>query len=375
VTAVIWIDWYAYHVARFRALAESKHLQNRVHGLELVGGCGVHQHLRFREDDRGALPISTVLPHRSWQDAGGVEIARKLCAELSRLDPSAVLVPGYYTLPAIAAAIWAKVHRRRSVLMTETTREDHQRVWWKERVKSLILRMLFDRAIAGGDPHIRYLLELGFPLQNIACAYDVVDNERIANGTSRLRASGAACDHDLPENFFLFVGRLAEEKNVLALLLSFAEYRRSGGTWQLVFAGDGPMRESVEAEIDKLQVHHCVRVDGLKSADDLLPYFAFAKCLVLPSRREPWGLVVNEAMAAGLPVIVSRQCGCAENLVTADNGFLFPSDDQQALTDCLREFEHKSSRQRLAMGEASRTIISRFSLERWVSEVEGLVLN
>ena len=115
-------------------------------------------------------------------------------------------------------------------------------------------------------------------------------------------------------------------------------------------------------------------MEGLKSSTDLLPYFAFAKCLVLPSRREPWGLVVNEAMAAGLPVIVSRQCGCAENLVTPNNGFLFSPDDQKTLTDCLAELENKSGSERLAMGQASRTIIAAFSLQRWVSEVERLVL-
>lgn len=374
MTAIIWIDWYAYHIARFRALAESKILRDRVHGLELVGGCGVHQNLRFREDDRGSLPISTVLPHRSWQDTGGVEIARKLCAELSRLNPSAVFVPGYYTLPAIAAAIWAKVNGKRSVLMTETTRQDHTRSWWKEKLKSLAIRMLFDRAIAGGDPHIRYLVELGFAPNKIAGAYDVVDNDRIAEGTARLRATGVASDHGLPENFVLFVGRLAEEKNILTLLWSFAEYRRSGGTWHLVLAGDGPMRERIEGEIEKLKLRYCARVEGLKSSAELLPYLAFANCLALPSRREPWGLVVNEAMAAGLPVVVSRQCGCAENLVTADNGFVFSHDNQHALTDCLLELESKSRSERLAMGEASRAIINEFSLERWVSEVERLVL-
>ncbi|MGC2657957.1 MAG: glycosyltransferase, partial [Bryobacteraceae bacterium] len=247
MTAVIWIDWYAYHVARFRALAESKRLNGHVHGLELVGNFGVHGNFNFREDNRGALPISTLLPDRSWRDAGPIEITRALCTRLSRLDPSVVFVPGYYTLPAIAAAIWAKVHGKRSVLMTESTRQDHRRTWWKEKVKSLVIRMLFDNAIAGGAPHIRYLCELGFPLQKIGCSYDVVDNDRIANETAKLRAASVASEWNLPDNYALFIGRLAEEKNVLALLRAFAEYAKRNGTWHLVFAGDGPMRQSMEA--------------------------------------------------------------------------------------------------------------------------------
>ena len=64
--SVIWIDWYAYHVARFRALAEHPSMRGRVSGLELVGGSGVHQDMVFRSADRGDLPIETLLPAAGW---------------------------------------------------------------------------------------------------------------------------------------------------------------------------------------------------------------------------------------------------------------------------------------------------------------------
>ena len=129
---VIWIDWYAYHVARFQGLLRHPELAGRVVGLELVGGVGVHAGLKFREEIPASLPVQTLLPGGNWKEAGKWQLARAVWQRLNRLSPSLVLVPGYYTVPAIAAAIWAKFKGKKSVLMTESTEHDHARVWWRE---------------------------------------------------------------------------------------------------------------------------------------------------------------------------------------------------------------------------------------------------
>ena len=210
---VIWIDWYAYHVARFCGLDAAASLKNRVVGLELVGGIGVHAGLKFREDLPEELSIETLMPKSSWREANKFKLAQKLWLRLSVLNPEVVLVPGYYTLPAIAAALWAKVHRRASVLMTESTASDHSRVWYKEKVKSLLLSGLFDWAVSGGKAHVEYLKQLKFPAERIVNFYDVVDNDMFNEGTRELRRSSASL-FGLPSKYFLYVGRLAEEKNV-----------------------------------------------------------------------------------------------------------------------------------------------------------------
>lgn len=98
--------------------------------------------------------------------------------------PDTVLVPGYYNLPALTVALWGRLHRKRTVLMTESTESDHTRRYWLERVKSLLIRSLFSWCIAGGMPHVRYLRKLGFPESRIARRYDVVDNRFFANKRS-----------------------------------------------------------------------------------------------------------------------------------------------------------------------------------------------
>lgn len=367
--AVIWIDWYAYHVARFRGLDSAPSLFGRVVGLELVGGVGVHAGLKFRENLPGNLAIETLMPNSSWADANKLQLARQLWKRLAALDPETVLVPGYYTLPAIAAAVWAKLHGRLSVLMTESTAADHKRVAWKEWSKGLLLHTLFDWAVTGGQAHVLYLKQLGFPLDRIAGSYDVVDNAMFAEGTRALRA-GNACDFGLPLDYFLYVGRFAEEKNVEALLASWLEYRRSGGAWSLVCVGDGPAASSLRAAAASTPFAADVYFPGLKSSHELLPFYAFAGAFVLPSTREPWGLVVNEAMAAALPVLVSHRCGCAPDLVhDGTNGFLFDPSNQAELTALLHRVAALSPDALTRMGGHSSEIIAGFSPQRFGSEV------
>lgn len=291
------------------------------------------------------------------------------------MRPRAVLVPGYYTLHALAAALWARLHRRRSVLMSETTRDDYRRVWWREAPKRLLIWALFDYAIAGGKPHIRYLRGLGFSPQRIARFYDVVDNAYYARACDRLRRLSRLRERvRLPKNFFLYVGRLAPEKNIGGLLQALAQYSNRGGTWSLVLVGDGPERRQLEEQCRELGITDRVHFAGLKKTHAITLYYALAGCFVLPSSREPWGLVVNEAMASGLPVIVSLRCGCAEDLVRpSDNGYLFDPAKEGDLTDRLLTLGALNRAKLEEMGKRSREIIAGYSPQHWAAEVARLV--
>lgn len=371
MTTVIWIDWYAYHVSRFRALIENQSLKGEVTGIELIGGCGVHTGMKFRDDDRDGLPITSLFPTADWQSIGKLRLARGVWRKLQELKPSTVLVPGYYTLPGIAAALWAKLHRKRSVLMTETTGHDHARVWWKEFFKRVVMRILFDYSITGGKAHVRYLRQLGFPQSRIAHCYDVVDNQFYEKETERVRCIPALrATLQLPPNYFLYVGRLAPEKNIDGLLKAYALYVRSGGTWDLVLVGDGPERENLVASSATKGVGNKVHFAGFKKTNESIHYYAFASCFILPSSREPWGLVANEAMASGLPILISNRCGCAEDLVIAgENGFTFNPADGQELSTRMISIGRLDASALAAMGRRSREIITGYSPALWAAEV------
>ena len=372
--AVIWIDWYPYHVARFRGLNSAPSLAGRTVGIELVGGIGVHAGLKFRETLPADLPIETLLPNTSWQQADRFALARTLWRRLSQLRPEVVLVPGYYTLPGIAAALWARFHGATSVLMTESTAADHSRSAWKETVKALGMRTLFNWAVSGGKRHVAYLHQLGFPANRIAGFYDVVDNEMFREGTATLRAQSTPAGHNLPSSkYFLYVGRLAEEKNVAGLLESWLAYRDAGGTWPLVLVGDGPEAPSLKAAAAASPYAADVLFPGLRSSQQLLPFYAHAGCFVLPSTREPWGLVVNEAMASALPILVSNMCGCGPDLVIQGlNGFDFEPTDRTALTALLHTIAAMTDAQRARMGICSAEIIRSFSPARFGLSVAAI---
>ena len=370
--AVLWIDWYPYHVARFRGLVDNPELHAQVVGIELVGGIGVHAGLKFREDLPPDLPITTLMPGKSWKEAGQLPLAIALWRHLSRLDPSVVLVPGYYTLPGLAAALWARLYGSQSVLMTESTREDHVRVPWKEHIKGALIRSLFDWAITGGAMHRRYLRELGFPSDRIARFYDVVDNRGLALRTDAIRTPKieTLSDTQDPAPTFLYVGRLAPEKNVLGLLESYLVYRAQGGRWRLTLVGDGPEAGDLRRQAAASDFRESIHFAGHKTSSELPAFYAAAGCFVLPSTREPWGLVVNEAMAAGLPAIVSRRCGCAEDLILPrETGLTFDPAQPGALTRCLDEISRHAPEQLRSMGRRAREHIQTYSPENFGAEV------
>ena len=259
--------------------------------------------------------------------------------------------------------------------MTESTNYDHVRVGWKEALKRVVLRLCFNWAVAGGKDHVSYLRELGFPADRIAGCYDVVDNAMFRDGTAALRESATPEQFGLPGSpYFVYVGRHAPEKNVRQLIDSWISYRNGGGSWPLVLVGDGPEHNALRHVANASPYASDVYFPGLKSSRELLPFYAFAGCFVLPSTREPWGLVVNEAMASSLPVIVSDRCGCAADLVEAgSNGFLFSPSQPEQLTQALNRIAslERAELHSMALGSAAR--IRAYSPQRFGAEVAQIV--
>src|SRR5206468_501416 len=97
----------------------------------------------------------------------------------------------------------------------------------------------------------------------------------------------------------------------------YARYRMAAGpgAWSLVVLGDGVLRGDLEQLRTELNLGDHVLFPGFKQYDELPAYYGLATAFIHASMVEPWGLVVNEAMAAGLPVLVSARCGCAWDLV------------------------------------------------------------
>ena len=167
---------------------------------------------------------------------------------------------------------------------------------------------------------------------------------------------------------FLYVGRYASVKAIDVLIDAYEMYRSTvKEPWPLICAGTGDMKSLLSDRkgiIDK----------GFIQPDQLPELMGQTSFFVLPSRREPWGVVVHEAAAAGLPTISSDSSGAAVHLVLDQyNGFLFHNEDVHHLAHCLRKATETSSEEWANMSKRSHLLSQQYTPERWADTlVQGL---
>ena len=336
---------------------------------------------------------------------GKAELRQAFCWALEQAKPDVVAVNGWNNFGSLAAANCCVARGIPMVVMSESAREDELRTWWKEMLKRRIVD-LYSAALVGGQRHIDYLVELGMPRERIFTGYDVVDNDYFRRRTEEIRNShlrrgygGQARfeireKYGLPESYFLASARFIEKKNLLRLIQAYAEYRelcrasvsdaetskaagnppspslrRTGAPWDFVLLGDGPLRQTLNSQLSTLNLQAHVHLPGFKQYDELPVYYALAKAFVHASTTEQWGLVVNEAVASGLPVIVSNRCGCVPELVNG-NGFTFDPFDEQELVERLSQMASLSDDERKSLSDASYRISANFAPKRFGEGLE-----
>ena len=303
------------------------------------------------------------------------EIVRKTVEVLNQVKPDVVAVPGWSDRASLAALQWCVNRGVPAVVMSETTAWDFERSWWKEWIKARVLGC-FSSGLVGGKAHVDYLEQLGINKESIFKGYDAVDNDYFEKGATAVKeeASKIRKQMGLPECFFLASARFVEKKNLAGLLIAYSGYRKlctQYSPWDLVLVGDGPLRAKIEAQVVSLGLTPNVHLPGFKQYDELPAYYGLARAFVHASTVEQWGLVVNEAMASGLPVLVSDRCGCAGDLVkTGENGFTFDPYNTDQLANqmyLLMQRASVSSQNSTPtldeMGKCSQAIIQSFSTQ------------
>jgi glycosyltransferase involved in cell wall biosynthesis len=310
------------------------------------------------------------------------QLQRAFWSALEQANPDVVAVNGWNNFGSLVAADCCVRRGIPMVVMSESARQDEPRTWWKEMIKRRIVA-LYSAALVGGQRHVEYLVELGIPRDRIFTGYDVVDNDYFARRTLEIRNSKFEIrkQYGLPENYFLASARFIEKKNLPRLIKTYADYRRlvdgqdygpqttDNRPWNLVLLGEGPLRETLNTQLSTLNLHAYVHLPGFKQYDELPVYYAFAKAFVHASTTEQWGLVVNEAIASGLPVIVSERCGCVPELVQ-DNGFTFQPTDEHELASRLLKMASLSDDERRRLGNASYRIAANFAADRFGEGLE-----
>ncbi|WP_231605220.1 glycosyltransferase family 4 protein [Synechococcus sp. CBW1006] len=317
------------------------------------------QEYPWKFDPAGCYQLESLrgAPHPE-ADPPQPELDRQLQQLLAACTPEAIVSVGWAD-PAYQRLLIAAQQRRIPILIVSDSRwRDQARSWPREWIKCQLLRG-YSAALVAGHESRAYLEGLGFPAAGIFQPWDVVDNAFFATATDLAAASSQL---RLSPPRFLCVSRLVEKKNHCLLLQAYGAYQRQGGRWGLQLVGSGPLEAAIRQQIRQLPDPSRVELLPFAQLDQLGSLYGQASAFVLASSSDQWGLVVNEAMAAGLPCLVSSACGCTADLIEhGRTGWCFDPSDPEGLARLMHQAESQSPLSRAAMVLNARTLLQSYS--------------
>jgi glycosyltransferase involved in cell wall biosynthesis len=320
-------------------------------------------------------------PHRflpNWSPSPGPTFFGNLNIEAWRIargtDYDAVILHGYGRFTNLATLL-SRGRRGPALLLRGDSNSLAQVGRLKGVVKASALRRLFsrvDRFLSIGTRNTEFYRLYGVPQSRISFAPYAVDNGWFEAGAGRARANLAETRErfGLPPNstLFLFCGKLIPLKRVEDAIRALAAARKEVSC-ALVLAGQGALDASLRDLASSLGVLNAVRFLGFKNQAELPEIYGACDALVLPSDHEAWGLVVNEAMAAGLAIAVSDAVGSAVDLVDGSNGAVFRVGDVVGLSNLMVKWS-RSPELLARLRAASRARIDKYGLR---ASVRGIL--
>lgn len=277
------------------------------------------------------------LPNDSFVCVGNSKKRKKQVLDIFRLfQPDLAIINGYIGLEQTTAIKYCQKEKIPYAIESDTPLHIP-----KNKLKALMKKMVLRK-------RLHHSMCYGFPggtLQKENLVYYGIPEEKnyimpMSVSSQRLLCAAEKCPNkcdikkkwNLQDKYvFLFVGRLAPEKNVSLLIEAYASLKDSRPDIALMIVGDGSEMNALKQNVCEKKLED-VRFAGYVVFPDLIQYYKMADAFILPSNYEPWGLVVNEAMIMGLPVIVSDKVGCRKDLVIEEeNGFVFGNREELIL--------------------------------------------
>ncbi len=286
----------------------------------------------------------------------------------------ALWVHGYNSVNCLHAMLAARLLGLPVMLRAEPWLSDRHRSPTKLRIKRGAFRLLQPLVTAvlpiGAHNREYWAHYFGQSFPSFPVPY-AVDNDFFAQGAQKASATRShlqrELDLDPTRPVILFASKLQHRKHCDHLLQAFLQLPDGPNAPYLVIVGDGEEMPALQRSVQQSSSTR-VRFAGFRNQRELPRFFNLSTVFVLPSRHEAWGLIVNEAMAAGLPAIVSNSMGCAADLVRdGENGFVYPFGNVEALRAALHTILQPGAAER--MGHASRQRIAHWSYRE---DLQGL---
>jgi 1,2-diacylglycerol 3-alpha-glucosyltransferase len=410
--ALFWDFYGPYHFARLDgALAAARAEGHVVSAIELAEKSSTYAWARERQPP--GCSFTTLFPGETAEQISSRRVFLAMRRHLQANPVDVLFVPSYWPGYVFAATLAARSSGARVVIMAESHYATGRNNGMLVAVKRLLVG-LYSSAMVGGSAQRSFFRYLGMPETHIVDGYDVVDNDYFSNNAiaTRNHAERIRAELNLPSKYILSLGRFVAKKNLDTVLEGYAKMVNAGRSAgrELVFVGAGPLRSKLVDLAHELRldvVHHDETgavfsaysgperrrnrgaISGGRRHEDRLAerepgkslgvvhfypfaqidktpvFYALAECFTLASRFEEWGLVVNESMASGCPVIVSRVVGCSHDLVeNGKTGFRFNPDNSDELAWYLGQI-CESPQMRADMAEAAHKRIAEWGPARF----------
>lgn len=273
--------------------------------------------------------------------------------------PDVVVLCGWAHRPYVRLMDEPRLRGTKFVLTADTA----IRFDWRQRLAPLRIGRLLrrvDGVLVPGDRGALLMRSWGVPSRKITRLLYAVDYHGFA-AAGATRPGGTSWPRR-----FLFAGRYVHEKAIDVLVTAYHAYRDSvEHPWPLTTCGTGPMAASLQG------------TDGIENRGFLQPMelvreFASAGAFLLPSRVEPWGQVIVEAAASGLPVICSDRCSAGPEVIKDfHGGFIIPAEDPAALSDAMI-WMHRHHERLPEMGQAAQHVARAYSAELWADNQQAM---
>jgi L-malate glycosyltransferase len=324
---ICWEQFGPYHFDRLVAATEALRASFDVVGIEIASGTTTNLWRDIQRPPHVAL--ETLYPGTSVEHLSGWQRARRLLRRILRPHVAAVFFVGYHNIDSILGALVCRLAGRRAILMTESKFDDYPRYMASELLKRLLVAP-FHAALVAGQRNREYVEFLGLRRKPIAYGYDTVSRDRM-----RASAGGEFAPGGVPfgQRSFLAVARFIPKKNLPFLITAHARYVElaGAGARPLVIVGEGVDRPAIETAKSAHRRPELVELTGALESPAVAKQMAVSLALCIPSIEEQWGLVVNEAVFLGLPILASPRCGSVDTLVRNGlNGFVLEPDDLEA---------------------------------------------
>lgn len=281
-----------------------------------------------------------------------------ILSALQKLQPDVVVIAGWDLPTYQITAVYCALKHIPYILWSGST---HYELSWRRTIARPLVQLIIAGAsgfLAYGLRARDYLLSLGADPAKVTIAYNTTNLEKYGKAARTIQQQARKLKKQLKleqKVTILYYGQLIERKGVDVLIRAFAQLKKKIPNAALIIVGSGPDEAGLKKLVAQLQVSD-ITMHPNPGDDGIVAYYHAADIFVLPSHEEVWGLVVNQAMVAGLPIIVSNKVGSATDLVIdGETGYVFPDGSTDYLTQKLIELlQDKRLRQKLGFQAKKR---------------------